>query len=167
MIKDVAFAQSLTSVLNIMQKPDLHVPSWAEAGRNPSNCLKFNLWLIRECLHCSSRCLKQAHFNSTEKVVDNIKLIKSPVLALLENGESSAHAVVLWQGHIIDYESKHTYPISVHNLKFAGGINCVNHGFRIAYVISPSTVMKKKYKQCKGKYDWGGQDEKQIKHLFK
>ena len=51
------------------------------------------------------------------------------------------HVTCYWQGQIIDYESKRTYPLTLNNLHFAGGEALQFEGIASGYSIIPKPYM--------------------------
>ena len=51
--------------------------------------------------------------------------------------------------------------------KFAGGVDHVNYGIKIGYMLNPPKIMQRGFSEKNGGYDWGFSEEKSLRHLFK
>jgi len=143
--------------------------------------------VLKSSLHCDSieKCLwilrKKFGFETTSKVnLDKVKSLKQ-ALAMLQTikfpmviGISSLqacydHVVVVFQGKIIDFESKYTNPLNEDSLRNICGENTTFQKISSGYGLFPSKDVKKKTLNNHVK-DWGVYDylrDQNIRHYFK
>ena len=153
MMKQATSKTKSLSLETVFGKP-MNPPKSLGGQRTSLGSVKWTRWILRVGLSCNTRGLSMKYFASTEQVVETCSKMKLPVLAVLDSEADLSHTVVIWQGHIIDFESEASYRLSVSNLRMAGGVNHINRGLKEGYVIYPSKAMKKKYQDKVGKYHW-------------
>ena len=77
-------------------------------------------------------------------VTDLLSSVTFPAMLSLKSDDSpDNHAVCVWQNHIIDYESKFTYKLSIHGLCHACGTSTVIVQILDMCFIDPTNEMKR------------------------
>ena len=83
--------------------------------------------------------MKESSFQNLQNTMNNFfSYVKFPVIiAVSKTLACYHHAVVVWKEVLIDYESKHTYPLTNESLAQIYGINTTFHGISRGYGIWP------------------------------
>jgi hypothetical protein len=84
-----------------------------------------------------------------------LKQLKFPVLIGVSSTQSSYnHAVVIWNGMVIDYESMHTYTLTEESLRQVCGTNTTFQKVISGYGLFPPKDLRKKVTEL-SVTDWG------------
>jgi hypothetical protein len=84
-----------------------------------------------------------------------LEQMKIPVLIGVSSTHSCYdHAVVIWNGIVIDYESMYTYPLTEESLRQVCGTNTTFQKVTTGYGLFPPKNLRKKVKKL-NVTDWG------------
>ncbi len=89
------------------------------------NLIQKCLWILwKQFKFTSTKKKKPSYFTSIKNTLQIVQLCHFPVL-LLVNSKNAVynHVVVIWQGRIIDYESKNLYMLTNESLQQICGAN--------------------------------------------
>ena len=92
--------------------------------------------LQKNGFHMTTR-MKESSFQNLQNTMNNFfSYVKFPVIiAVSKILACYHHAVVVWKEVLIDYESKHTYPLTNESLAQIYGVNTTFHGISRGYGI--------------------------------
>jgi hypothetical protein len=84
-----------------------------------------------------------------------LEQMKFPVLIGVSSTQSCYdHAVIVWNGIVIDYESMYTYPLTEDSLRQVCGTNTTFQKVTSGYGLFPPTDLRKKVNKL-NVTDWG------------
>ena len=123
------------------------------------NSLELSLWILRKKFKfISTAPLKPKYFTKVNEAKDLLSKFKFPLLISASAINAVyKHVVVVWNGRIIDYESKYTYDLTNESLTQICGLNTVFHGIHMGYgLFPPSHIRDHPNNKCI--QDWGMKD---------
>ncbi len=84
-----------------------------------------------------------------------LKEVKFPVLLGISSTQTSYnHAIVIWSGIVIDYESMYTFSVTEESLRRVCGANTTFRKVSTGYGLSPPKNLRKKVNEVQVT-DWG------------
>jgi hypothetical protein len=125
------------------------------------------IWILETRFNCRRmRPVNISRLISSTAVVQFLHQLKLPVvLSVVGHGTFYNHVVVAWRNEIIDFETSHTYAVTVKNIENICGVK--NPFVRIcrACVICPSKTMKRAVGDMT---DWGEKSAvEELSHWFR
>ena len=131
----------------------LDLPSFPRAVmsniNNKIDKLQLCLWLLRSRYnmdHSAPMVVEQ--FSTVTSIVDNLIHLKFPVILSMNITQTVyRHVICVWEGMIIDFEQKTTYPLTASNIEFSCGQYATFLNLHCGYGLFPSKVMKKHIKK--------------------
>jgi hypothetical protein len=124
------------------------------------------MWILETRFKCRRmRPVNLSRLTSSTAVAEFLHLLQLPVLlSVVGQGTFYNHVVVAWRNEIIDFETRHTYAVTLENIENICGVQ--NPFVRIcrACVICPSKTMKR----AVGDFtDWGEKSAvEELSHWF-
>jgi hypothetical protein len=114
------------------------------------------LWILRKQFKFRSTSkLNLKRLTSLKQTLKMLEQMKMPVLIGVSSTHSSYdHAVVIWNGIVIDYESMYTYPLTEESLRQVCGTNTTFQKVTTGYGLFPPKNLRKKVKKL-NVTDWG------------
>ena len=105
--------------------------------------LQFCLCLLRIRYNVNhTRPMDVEKFSSITSIVDNLMQFKFPVILSMNITQTMyRHVICVWQGMIIDFEQKTTYPLTHDNVVFSCGKYSRFNGLHCGYGLFPSKDM--------------------------
>ena len=90
-----------------------------------------------------------------------------PVIGILKGTNMTRdHVIGIWQNKIIDYESEHTYPLTLNNLNYACGNGCEFLVLVRPFAVFPPKSIRKKYvSKDEPKFIWIDQNDISVKKV--
>jgi hypothetical protein len=124
------------------------------------------IWILETRFNCRRmRPVNLSRLTSSTAVVHFLQQLQLPVLlSVVGHGTFYNHVVVAWRNEIIDFETSHTYAVTVKSIENICGVR--NPFVRIcrACVICPSKAMKRAVGDLT---DWGEKSAiEQLSHYF-
>jgi hypothetical protein len=108
------------------------------------------LWILRKKFnYFTTTKLKVSRFNSLKMALNALLKIKFPMVISVDSRQATYnHVVVVWQNKVIDFESRHTHPLSEQSL----GQVCGNHTSFCRIIRGYGLFPSKKNTQVEGKF---------------
>ena len=105
--------------------------------------LQLCLWLLRSRYNVKfTRSMDVEKFTSITTMVDILMKFKFPVILSMNITETVyRHVICVWQGMIIDFEQKTTYPLTTNNVEFSCGKFSTFVNLHCGYGLLPSKAM--------------------------
>jgi glutaredoxin-related protein len=104
------------------------------------------LWILRKQFKfVTTSKLNLKKFTSLKQTLKMLEQMKIPVLIGVSSTHSSYdHAVVIWNGIVIDYESMYSYPLTEESLRQVCGTNTTFQKVTTGYGLFPPKNLRKK-----------------------
>jgi hypothetical protein len=114
------------------------------------------LWILRKKFnYFTTTKLKVSHFNLLKLALNALSTIKFPMVISVDSRQATYnHVVVVWQNKVIDFESRHTYPLSEVSLGQVCGVHTSFCKIIREYGLFPSKQIRK-MKENSDISDWG------------
>ena len=105
-----------------------------------------SLWILRKQFKfVTTSKLNLKKFTSLKQTLKMLEQMKIPVLIGVSSTHSSYdHAVVIWNGIVIDYESMYSYPLTEELLRQVCGTNTTFQKVTTGYGLFPPKNLRKK-----------------------
>jgi hypothetical protein len=118
------------------------------------NSIQKCLWILRQKFQFRTTTkIKLECFSSVKKTLHVLGLFKFPVIISVNSrGALYDHVIVVWNGQVLDYESKVIYTLTEDSLQEMCGVNTTFRSVSSGYGIFFSTEVKK---NCPHIGDWG------------
>jgi hypothetical protein len=114
------------------------------------------LWILRKQFNfLTTSKLDLKRLTSLKQTLKMLEQMKFPVLIGVSSTQSCYdHAVIVWNGIVIDYESMYTYPLTEDSLRQVCGTNTTFQKVTSGYGLFPPTDLRKKVNKL-NVTDWG------------
>ena len=114
------------------------------------------LWILRKQFKFRSTSkLNLKRLTSLKQTLKMLEQMKFPVLIGVSSTHSCYdHAVVIWNGIVIDYESMYTYPLTEESLRQVCGTNTTFQKVTSGYGLFPQKNLRKNVNKL-NVTDWG------------
>ncbi len=112
-------------------------------------------WILRKQFNFVTTRMNLNKLTNLHLTLKMLKDVKFPVLLGISSTQTSYnHVVVIWNGIVIDYESKYTFSVTEESLRQICGANTTFQKVSTGFGLFPPKKFRKKLNEVQ-KTDWG------------
>ena len=112
-------------------------------------------WILRKQFNFVTTRMNLNKLTSLHLTLKMLKEVKFPVLLGISSTQTSYnHVVIIWNGIVIDYESKFTFPVTEESIRRICGVNTTFRRVSTGFGLFPPKEVRKQFNGVQ-KIDWG------------
>ena len=112
-------------------------------------------WILRKQFNFVTSRMNLNKLTNLQLTLKMLKDVKFPVLLGISSTQTSYnHVVVIWNGIVIDYESKFTFTVTEESIRRICGVNTTFRRVSTGFGLFPPKEVRKQFNGVQ-KIDWG------------
>jgi hypothetical protein len=128
---------------------------FGECAPKKADVMEKCTWILRKQLKFVTSRMNLNKLTTLQLTLKMLKDVKFPVLLGISSTQTSYnHVVVIWNGIVIDYESKFTFPVTEESIRRICGVNTTFRRVSTGFGLFPPKEVRKQFNGVQ-KIDWG------------
>jgi len=147
---EASILDNVTGVFNVGSPSVIRIGYGKKSKNNFRDPIMKCLWILELSEKYFHKKLNIAKFATSRDTMINAHFLALPTILALQSSHNMRfeeqsklpgnHVTCYWQGQIIDYEYKRSYPLTLDNLHFTCGETLQFEGIALGYSIIPKTT---------------------------